>query len=523
MVRKCEVPVNWPVEPGHYYLGNKFHPVAVMVPHVYNVDGSKCVLCAKLLDVARSCGVAIAGYCQTANIGIEKVVANVLANPNIRWLIIVGHESQHFSGKAIMSLIDHGVDPATRRILNCPEAKTGYLPNIPLEAIDRFRRQIKYVDLLLPDEESCISQDELREVRIGTELFKVPADVVEEDDKTVIRIRKLNSEVLPEVLRLVIHACIQEPENSVVVEIPGRYGTRRYMLYDPGAFDDKPYIVKLSLAEHYHEVVAHVDKDYGLVIADNFADEYNYLVKKIREVGRYVETHYGPTREILFTHIVVLDPEKLTVPITYPPRDLENIQEYCRAFVTGESPLETKELSPQLREAYSYGQRLRRWGEEIKLYILRSRDFEKFVEEIATKLGIEADKVRQIVEAFVDKFLIRDQLEIIIQHLIADPSSRQAVICLWNPAVDLVYVKSPPCFTHIQLFIRDNELHAALYIRSHDFQNAHIHNIAAIRELMLHIVEELRKRAPEKFGDLRLGKLHFIVGSNHVYEAHVYR
>ena len=309
VVGKCVVSDGWTVEGGHYLLGNKFSPVAVLVPHVFNVDGSRCGFCEGLLKVAVEAGAAIAGFCQTANIGIEKVVVNILANPNIRWLVVVGHESMHYSGKAIISLVKHGVDPATRRILNCPEAKTGYLPNIPLEAVERFRRQVDVIDLLVPD--NPVDRD-LVEVRVGSRTFKIPAEYRMPGRKTCESFEYIlvyvDEKNLPEILRFVIHCCLQEPENKVLVEVRGRYLDEIYELYDPGAFDDRPYSVQLGRTEQYYEVhVPHICRDYGLVVADTVADEYHYLLRTVRETGRPVETHYGPTRELLFTHIVILE------------------------------------------------------------------------------------------------------------------------------------------------------------------------------------------------------------------------
>ncbi len=526
MVKKCPLPDNWTVEKGHYLLGNKFSPVAVLVPHVYNPDGTKCQLCESLLKIAIESGAAIAGFCQTANIGIEKVIVNILANPNIRWLIVTGHESMHYSGKAIIDLVKHGTNPVTRRIRNCPEAKTGYLLNIPLEAIERFRRQIKVIDLLLPDSEED-SQEELTTIRIGSKEFKVPVKItLSEGGQRVLIIPKLNSVHLSEILELIIHSCLQEPENKVVIEIQGRYLHEVYELYDPGAFSEEPYIVQMFRVEHYYEVhVPYLSRDCGLILANTAADEYHYLIKAVREVGRYVESHYGPTRELLFTHIVILDPENMLTPLTqaYPLRDLEDLHAYCEAIVHGRGVFENTASIPQLREAYSYGQRIRRWGEEVKKYILTSSEFEKFVSELSKKLDIDENKIREIISAFVEKFLIVDQIETIINILMEDPNTRQAIVCLWNSAVDLRFVKTPPCFTILQFFIRDDELHVLLYIRSHDFQNAHIHNVSAVRELAKYVLEELKRRAPQKFANLRLGKIHFFVGSIHVYEAHVYR
>jgi tetrahydromethanopterin S-methyltransferase subunit A len=39
-------------------------------------------------------GAALSGTIQTENIGFEKVVCNIVANPNIRYMIVGGPESE---------------------------------------------------------------------------------------------------------------------------------------------------------------------------------------------------------------------------------------------------------------------------------------------------------------------------------------------------------------------------------------------------------------------------------------------
>jgi len=46
----------------------------------------------KLVGVSVETGAALAGTLQTANIGLEKMIANVVANPNIRNLVLCGKE-----------------------------------------------------------------------------------------------------------------------------------------------------------------------------------------------------------------------------------------------------------------------------------------------------------------------------------------------------------------------------------------------------------------------------------------------
>jgi tetrahydromethanopterin S-methyltransferase subunit A len=101
----------------------------------------------KIVRDAVETGAALAGMLQTENIGIEKVIANIVANPNIRYLILCAIESQgHLPGETLKAVVENGVDERKRVIGT--EAPTPYLYNIPNESIDRFRKQIKLVDLL---------------------------------------------------------------------------------------------------------------------------------------------------------------------------------------------------------------------------------------------------------------------------------------------------------------------------------------------------------------------------------------
>jgi tetrahydromethanopterin S-methyltransferase subunit A len=58
----------WPVISGDYIVGDPESPVAVttLASHIE----------------AELSGAAIAGPCKTENLGIEKVVANIISNPN---------------------------------------------------------------------------------------------------------------------------------------------------------------------------------------------------------------------------------------------------------------------------------------------------------------------------------------------------------------------------------------------------------------------------------------------------------
>jgi tetrahydromethanopterin S-methyltransferase subunit A len=57
---------------------------------------------------------AIVGPLHTENLGIERIIRNVLANPNIRFLLICGEDTRqaigHLPGQSLVSLFAHGLE-----------------------------------------------------------------------------------------------------------------------------------------------------------------------------------------------------------------------------------------------------------------------------------------------------------------------------------------------------------------------------------------------------------------------------
>ncbi len=135
----------YPPEEGRYIRGNDASPVAVAV--ILNCDADNIPLeLTKLVRVGAESGAALSGTVQTENIGFEKIICNIVANPNIRYLILAGPESEgHLTGEALKSLINNGVD-SKKRIIGT-RAPHPFLYNIPIEFIERFRKQITLIDL----------------------------------------------------------------------------------------------------------------------------------------------------------------------------------------------------------------------------------------------------------------------------------------------------------------------------------------------------------------------------------------
>ncbi|MFW6142267.1 MAG: tetrahydromethanopterin S-methyltransferase subunit A [Candidatus Saliniplasma sp.] len=118
---------------GDYRIGDKDSPVAVItLKNKFEFPEEK---------------VAIWGPMKTENLGIEKVIANTLSNPNIRFLIICGDEVRgHKSGNTLLKLIENGIDEEGR-IIGAPGA-VPYIENISKEAVNRFREQVEVIDMI---------------------------------------------------------------------------------------------------------------------------------------------------------------------------------------------------------------------------------------------------------------------------------------------------------------------------------------------------------------------------------------
>lgn len=134
MKKRAGKPKKWPVEEGRYKVGNPTSPVAVCTEAT--ISGIK-------LNMDR---VAIIGKCVTENIGVEKIVKNIISNPYVRFLIICGKRSRgHDVGQTILALSKNGIDKKMRVIGS--KGSIPILKHLTFEEIKRFRKQVMVVDM----------------------------------------------------------------------------------------------------------------------------------------------------------------------------------------------------------------------------------------------------------------------------------------------------------------------------------------------------------------------------------------
>lgn len=140
---------DYPPEEGRCVRGNDFSPVAVTI--ILNHDQDKIPPdIEKLVRAEVESGAALAGTFQTENIGFEKIVCNVVANPNIRYRIIGGNESEgHSTGEAMNALLVNGVDEK-KRIIGT-SAPHPFLFDLPIGMIDQCEIEVPDITLALQE------------------------------------------------------------------------------------------------------------------------------------------------------------------------------------------------------------------------------------------------------------------------------------------------------------------------------------------------------------------------------------
>ena len=150
MAEKKAPAEGWPIINGDYVVGDPESPVAA------------ATLASHIEQIPVDAGAAIAGPCKTENLGIEKMMANLISNPNIRFLVLCGSEVQgHITGQSIEALHANGVDPEKRKIIEATGA-IPFIENIPDEGIERFQQQLEIVSII-DTEDAAQIQSKIKE------------------------------------------------------------------------------------------------------------------------------------------------------------------------------------------------------------------------------------------------------------------------------------------------------------------------------------------------------------------------
>ena len=143
MAEKKSPASGWPIVQGDFQAGDSNSPVAVMT-------------CGSHLDEKGICdaGAAICGSCKTENLGLEKVIANIISNPNIRFILLCGTEVKgHLAGQTMDALHKNGVKDG--RVVGA-EGAIPFIENLADDAINRFQEQCELVNIMEAEDMGAI-------------------------------------------------------------------------------------------------------------------------------------------------------------------------------------------------------------------------------------------------------------------------------------------------------------------------------------------------------------------------------
>lgn len=197
------------------------------------------------------------------------------------------------------------------------------------------------------------------------------------------------------------------------------------------------------------------------------AETWVKIIHRIKTTGTIRPTGYdGQWQELIDLVAVVTDePEDFYFPNpNYLPCSPEFLKEYIPQVVE-DSPY-------QEGVKYTYGQRIRSW------------------------FG-------------------KDQVEQVINKLVADINSARAVINLWDVSADSGS-DNPPCLNHIWVRIVENELSLTATFRSNDMGQAWVSNAFALRTLQSYIKNQINERGGL---NLTLAPLITVSESAHLYDT----
>lgn len=235
----------WPVEDGRYKVGNQESCVAVCTnASIEDIN----------LPIEK---IAIIGKCLTENVGIEKIIKNIVTNPNIRYLILCGKESKgHYVSQCFVSLVKNGIDD-NKKIKGAKGAMP-YLKNLDKKIIERFIKQVKIVNMVNELNPEKIEEEINKCLEKNPKAFKGEKIDIEEIEK--IKAEK-NKEFITDPTGFFVIRINKDEEKIIVEHYTGEYSEGKIISGKP------------------HQK-----------IVGNTADEICHTIKRLNLIGDFKQT-----------------------------------------------------------------------------------------------------------------------------------------------------------------------------------------------------------------------------------------
>jgi len=154
-MNKVDPPAGWASQSEGCTPGNPYSPVILVIPVEPVAELGSSAPSGEATPAAIDAGAAAVMALSTPNVGIERVVACVVANPNVRYLLVSGPDNSSRSGAALVSLCRLGED--LHRHIEGVEDPTAAIPDVPPHVLDRFRAQASVLDALCESRPSALA------------------------------------------------------------------------------------------------------------------------------------------------------------------------------------------------------------------------------------------------------------------------------------------------------------------------------------------------------------------------------
>ncbi|MCM8796991.1 MAG: DUF4346 domain-containing protein [Candidatus Omnitrophica bacterium] len=247
-------PETWPAVAGEYFAFCDGGGCPVAVSTLASVE------LAERLAKLRPKELCIVGKTETENIGIDKVIKNIITNPIIHFLLLAGKDPEgHHSGRTLLALKENGVDENMRVI-----GSTGRRPilkNVSRQEIDTFRKQIEVINMLGCEDELLIIE-KIKELSLE-ECSKKEAKSISISQAPVIRVKesgKIQMDkagyfvIIPQTTKGIITVEHYSYENKLLRVIEGKDAKSIYSL-----IVEKGWITQLSHAAYLGKELARAE------------------------------------------------------------------------------------------------------------------------------------------------------------------------------------------------------------------------------------------------------------------------
>ena len=220
-----------------------------------------------------------------------------------------------------------------------------------------------------------------------------------------------------------------------------------------------------------------IDKILNTYHFNSLDDAYKQLIADVLNCGDVVESRIGATTELLWKSFILTDPRNRIIRNTERKLSLKFAFGEFIWIMSGSDKVD-----------------------DIAFYNKRMRDFS---DDGETLHGAYGKRLRN--------WNGKDQIQLVIDKLRQFPSTRQAVLSIYDPELDAgIETKDFPCNSFLQLFIRNNALYMSVFVRSQDLYLGLPYDIFHWTMLQELIANELV---------IDLGTYYHIMGSLHIYDS----